>query len=468
MKTLFPKDFNWPIFIGLALLIRASFPGISWTCFFAILLFLHHFLLFFDSMGKVIPVRYLLGLFMCIQFFVGPTLAYNGFDEYTYVAYRMKIPESEYFGYAIPAVLAFILGLHFNSKNMSGEWINEKDISDFVSRFPKLPYWFIGVGLVASVVSTFFASELAFVFYLLGSAKFIGLFLLVIGTKMLKPLPLTVVIGSIVSSSLSDGMFHDLLTWLIFTAAVYAIKYRFGVNIKLIGLTVFIFMAVVIQLMKGIYRSAIHTQGAGIDTFTELYEEQNENANFFSFGNLANNVSRINQGFIITNIMFTIPDRVPFENGKEMMRILEAAFLPRFLAPNKLTAGNREIFTKYSGIKIKAGTSMGLSSLGDAYINFGVVGGALFMLVLGMAYNIILKVFQKNGKKYPILLMFTPLVFYYPIRPDCELQTILGHVVKSCFMIFVMLTFWKNVFKKRASNQDNKSNTVEAPIPANV
>jgi hypothetical protein len=70
--------------------------------------------------------------------------------------------------------------------------------------------------------------------------------------------------------------------------------------------------------------------------------------------------------------MITVPDKVAFEYGTELFQILEAAFLPRIIAPNKLNAGDRFIFMKYSGIPLLVGTSMGLSSIGDAYINFGI------------------------------------------------------------------------------------------------
>jgi hypothetical protein len=113
---------------------------------------------------------------MCIQFFIGPTLAYNGLDQYQYFMYRMRIPEMEYFSYAIPAVLAFIVGLHVFAGNLNGEVVDEKRIRYFVRNNPKLPYAFIIIGFFASIVSSFFSSDLGFVFYLLGSFKFIGLF----------------------------------------------------------------------------------------------------------------------------------------------------------------------------------------------------------------------------------------------------------------------------------------------------
>jgi hypothetical protein len=361
----------------------------------------------------------------------------------------MKIPEGPYFSYVIPAVVAFIIALHINAGKYKGEIVNEERVRLFVDKNPILPYYFIAIGFVASIVSGFFSSDLAFVFYLLGSFKFVGLFLLVMGTKQLKLLPSILVIGSIIGSSLSSGMFHDLLTWLIFCAAVYGIRYKFALRTKMIGLGIFIFMALTVQVLKATFRSSLGSNDntSGAELFAQAYEEKSDEGGLFNLNSLASSNVRINQGFIITNIMYTVPDMVPFEHGEEMYRIIESAIMPRILDPNKLNAGDRNIFMKYSNVQLAPGTSMALSSIGDAYINFGVFGGVIFMFVLGLFYSEVLNVFYKQSFTYPVLLLFVPLVFYYPIRPDCELQTILGHVVKSCFLIFVMIQVWKFKFR---------------------
>ncbi len=173
---------------------------------------------------------------------------------------------------------------------------------------------------------------------------------------------------------------------------------------------------------------------AGAETFAKLYEKQSEQNGVFNFNSLAEANVRINQGFIITNIMRTVPDKVEFQNGGEMYQIFESAVLPRILAPNKLNAGDRAIFAKYSQIAVAPGTSMGLSSLGDAYINWGTIGGTIFMLFLGILYSEVLNAFQKYSRDYPVLILFTALVFYYPIRPDCELQTIWAIFLNPVFL----------------------------------
>lgn len=86
---------------------------------------------------------------------------------------------------------------------------------------------------------------------------------------------------------------------------------------------------------------------------------------------------------------------------------------------------------------------MSISALGDGYVNYGTFGGSIFMFLFGFAFNIVLNGFQRFSRHFPIILLFTPLVFYYPIRPDTALQTGLGHLVKASFLLWVMLLFWK-------------------------
>lgn len=449
MKSLSHPNFRWEIFFPAIFLLKIGWIDLSIIGWVALSISLYQLMLLFDAIGHFIPVRYILGFFMCLQFFIGPTFAYNGAEQYAYFMYRMKVPEMEYFSYAMPAVLSFILGLHLTAGSLKGERINRKAINQFLERYPSVPYIFIIVGFVCSLVSGFLPSELSFFFYLLGSLKFIGLFLLILNDNPLKGLYLSLIGASIVSSSLGEGMFHDLLTWIIFTVAVLALKYRFSAQTKLIGGAVFLVGVLVLQSLKGSYRQAIAVEGGGIETFANVYEEENEQESLFSLKRIATNNTRINQGFIITNIMKTVPDMVPYSNGEELWKIIEAAILPRFLAPNKLKAGDNELFTQYSGIRLRSSTSMSLSSVGDAYINFGAWGGCVFMFCLGLLYNFILQLFDKKGRKYPVLLLFTALVFYYPIRPDTALQTILGHVFKSLFVIYLIMTIWKQQFTRR-------------------
>lgn len=382
---------------------------------------------------------------------LGPTFAYNGLDVYQRGHLKMQIPELDYFMYAIPAVIAFIFGLHVTAGNLKGEFINEENIRKYVAQNTSLPYYFVGIGFLSSIVAPYFGAELGFVFVLLGCFKYIGAFLIILGNRHLKPFFLVLVYGSIILSSLKGAMFHDLITWLIFLGIVFALRYRPSINIKAAFVFGFIILALIIQQLKGDYRKTVWREGeeGGVQTFNDALTENENTGGVFSAEKLGASNIRINQGFIVTNIMQTVPFKAPYENGAELWKILYSAIMPRILAPDKLRAGDRDIFMKYTGMYLMPGTSMGLSSLGDFYINFGSVGGIICMFFYGLLFSEVLNAFYKNSFRYPILILFTPLVFYYPIRPDCEMQTILGHLVKSCFLIFVMIQVWKVKFMIR-------------------
>ena len=216
MESLFKVKFNWPAIFATAVLLQLLFPGMSWFSKLAILITLHQFILLFNSIGYVIPVRYLFGSLMCLQMLLGPMLAYNGLDKFQLPNYQMKIAEFAYFSYVIPAVICFIAGLHISAGKLKGEVIDRESVLTSVKNNPNLAYILIVAGFFSSIAAVFFSTELAFIFVLIGGFKFIGLFMIIIGKKQLKILPLIVVIGSIISTSLTIGMFHDLLTWIVF------------------------------------------------------------------------------------------------------------------------------------------------------------------------------------------------------------------------------------------------------------
>ena len=433
--------------VGIFILIVA--PGISFLNFVALMIAAYQFALLFYSFNYVIPIRYLAGSLMCLQFLVGPTFAYMGLDEYQYFKYKMQVPEWDYYSYAIPAVICFILGLNINSK-LKGEFINKESIMNYVKAHPKMIYIFIIGGFVSSVIASFFGSEFGFVFYLLGNFKFIGAFLLIIGGVRLKPLPIIIVFGSIIASSLGSSMFHDLITWLIFLLAILAIKYQPPMPVKTAIGVGFIVLVVVIQQLKGAYREANPYGGnkGNLSTFGTVYTQQKNKGALFDKVSLAQSNVRISQGFILSHIIKHIPKKEPYANGEELYKILEAAFLPRILAPNKLKAGDNKLVRKYSGIQLTDDTSMSLSAPGDGYINFGLAGGCIFMFVLGGFFNFVLVKFEKISRKVPLALLFTPLVFYFPIRPDTALQTGLGHLVKACFLLYFILVVWRHHFEQ--------------------
>ena len=80
MYTLFKVNINWGVYAICAIMLLMVFPSMSLYSYFALLIAMHQFFLLFFSINDAIPIRYLLGSFMCLQMFIGPALAYNGLD----------------------------------------------------------------------------------------------------------------------------------------------------------------------------------------------------------------------------------------------------------------------------------------------------------------------------------------------------------------------------------------------------
>ncbi len=457
MNNLFKTDveINWRIYFAIVIFTKLFFPNLSYYSYFAFMVSAYQFMLLFYSIGFILPVRYLAGSLMCVQMLVGPAFAYNGLDEYQLGFLKMQVGEATYFSYVIPATIMFLIGLRIKfNQNISDEYINTKKLKEYVSKNQITMYVFIVIGFISSLVSSFFSTEIGFVFTLLGSFKFVGLFMIILGEQQLKPITLFVVLASIILTSLGEAMFHDLLIWLLFMGAVISLKYKPSNYLKL-GLAVFfISTAIFIQMLKGDYREATWKEGkeGNVTNFAATTQKKSDQNELFTIEKLKQSNIRINQGFIITNIMNNVPEKENYANGVELLQILEAAILPRVIAPNKLNAGDRFFFMKWAGFPIAAGTSMGLSSIGDGYINFGKFGGMIFMFFLGLLFSFVISVFYKHSNEYPVLYLFPTLVFYYPMRADCELQTILGHLIKSCFLIFVLIKVWKNYFVLKVSS----------------
>jgi hypothetical protein len=83
---------------------------------------------------------------------------------------------------------------------------------------------------------------------------------------------------------------------------------------------------------------------------------------------------------------------------------------------------------------------MGISIIGEAYGNFKVMGGILFMGIWGFLLAKIWIFLLKKCLKTPLLLAFLPLIFLQVIKAETELVVVLNHLVKSSIVVFGF--FW--------------------------
>ena len=136
----------------------------------------------------------------------------------------------------------------------------------------------------------------------------------------------------------------------------------------------------------------------------------------------------------------------------------EAAFLPRILAPDKLMSGDKKIFNSFSGHQIDQNTTMGLGVFADGYIAYGYWGVMFFTFGLGLLFNITFRIVESWAKSSEFSVLMVMPFLNYAIRPDCELQTTINHLVKGLivFGILVTLTKFNFVISGRCSGSKVK------------
>lgn len=392
--------------------------------------------------GNIIPIPELMVLLAALQWIVGPYIDYhNGIEHYKY---KMYIPEEQYMAFAVPAVIALKAGLALFPRKIHIESIKES-IIELLQKHPRLPYLLVGLGIVAPFLGSLFPPGLSFVFFLLSQVKYIGALYFVLSGHAYRWLIFTGLMVLSALGSIASGMFHDLLLWLVLTISFVFHEFKSRFWSKIIIMIIGGFFAITIQSVKHQYRNlspGVSGNIAKAGLFIHLA------SNEWKGGKIINPVDdneinvRLNQGWIISKIMQHIPEQEPFANGQTIIDALEAAFLPRIIAPNKKIAGGQENFRKYTGLPLGRGTSMGISLAGEGWANFGYFGGILFLFCWGAFIGWFWKKLGDWSSFFPTLLVWSPILFLQTVKAETELVVVLNHLIKSSILVFGLLYYF--------------------------
>jgi len=94
---------------------------------------------------------------------------------------------------------------------------------------------------------------------------------------------------------------------------------------------------------------------------------------------------------------------------------------------------------------------MGLGLFADGYTEFGQFGAIIYVFLFGLMYGCVMNQFFVRSKQYPILILFAVLAFIYPMRPDCETQTVLGHLFKTIMLLAIIFTLFRKTFELKST-----------------
>lgn len=402
---------------------------------FGLLTFIFNKILF-ESNNQFVFREWALLLY-CINYLVAPSITY-GLDSQD-INYAMKIPSDDYFQLAIPAFLLFSLGVFilptqifkinfYQIKN--GAVINEK----FLVRITIL-------GIAARFIIGIIPSDLGFLLYLISLIRFVSAFALFSISKRYWYWSLIVLLLELFNAIIS-GMYHDAIMWIIFFGLYFVYSIKPKTLTKIIGGIILIIIVLFVQAFKSIYRSEVWygTEQANLTTAYNLGIKNTNSNLILGMDNLLSTLNRGNQAWIFASTVNNMDKNKNFQGLANVNKYMEAAVLPRFLSPNKLTSGNKEIFNEFSGHTINEGTSMGLGIFADGYIAYGPWGVYIFGFILGLIFSLTFKLVERWTNVSPFYVLLLLPLLNYAVRPDCELQTTINHLFKG-ILLYGFLVF---------------------------
>jgi hypothetical protein len=384
-----------------------------------------------------------------LNYLFSPAILYN-YNDADFLYYKMNCSIELYFVNAFIGVLSLHIGMFFFKTDIFKTDFKLLKVQAILND-KVLKNWTIGGLLLHYILLKVpMPAEIGFFILLLSALRYIGFFgLIVINPK--KHLYLLLVVGLYeFYVAISGGFFHDLLIWMSFLGLFLSYYLKITLRRKILFGFVFIFLAFIIQNVKGDYRDKIwkEEQQSSTTLFADVVSDKtSDSKTLYSKENILSTLIRINQGWITASTI-DYTDRYHNFAGTEVLELyIESALLPRFLAPNKLNSGDKQIFNKYSGHTINAGTSMGLGVIADGYVAYGTKGVGFFCFGLGLIFCGVFKIVGNWSKTSPFFMFMLFPILYYAVRPDCELQTTLGHIVKGTFAYFLVVRYYRNYFK---------------------
>jgi hypothetical protein len=389
-----------------------------------------------------------------INYLLSPAITYQ--LNSNHVIYKMKLTSDTYFSLAFPGFFFFMIGMFsLSTKLFKPEF---KKVSQATIINEQFLFRTVFFGIFLRVFSNYFPGEIGFLIYLLSMVRFVGAFSLFASNfRKFWWLALLVLFIELFYGFIA-GMYHDAIMWVIFFALFYVYTIKPSVRLKIIGSSSLILLVLFIQAIKFSYREKTWSGGkeANLETISEVGFSKTNSESIIGEDNLISTLNRGNQAWILASTADRMDRFKDFQGLTNVYKYSEAALLPRFLAPNKIKSGEKEIFNQFSGHIINETTSMGLGVFADGYIAYGAWGVYGFGLVLGLIFSLTFKLVERWTKYSPFYVLLLLPMLNYAVRPDCELQTTINHLSKSIIVFGALVYFSRSRFSLESSDNQRK------------
>jgi len=429
----------------------------SWEAM-GLVVFIMIFHSFINISLKRFDVRHLILLIASTQWIFGAVLSYNFLSYANY--YSMQVTSNEYFSFVVPAVLFYMIGVFFP---LNYPMIKKSRYVSYIGWLQKINRNYdvsliiIGVTSALLTKTTFVPARFTFIVFLLIGLTYVGLIMLVTNpnrSKNRKKLFFISIIIIIFSAILRGGV-GLAFVWLIMLFLIYAYFFKVTLVQKVFLFASAFVIVMVMQTIKFTYRDIVWfgNEKLGmierLEVFTGLVGEYDEELTLANETLQESLINRINQGWIISEIMDNMATTNNYFGGETIKKSLLSVILPRWLYSERLQAGGQLYFTKFTGRYLSKTTSMNLSILGEAYGNYGALGAYLFMFIFGLFLNFTFIVVVKLVLKYPLLIFFIPVIYQQVIKAENDFFIVLNHLVKASVFVFLVYFISTRFFNVR-------------------
>ncbi|MBD2704799.1 hypothetical protein IC229_29475 [Spirosoma sp. BT702] len=402
----------------------------------------HSFLTFLQRIGDRFALPECMGFIAALEILLIPAITYWVFPI------SMPIESDTYFRYALPAYIAFVVGLSWSQPGHSTRphYVYIQAVATYLQDKQQASLILFFIGLGGFTVKMIVPSAPTFISLLPSNCLFISA-LYAYYSKSAFFLLISVAALLVISTyTIQQGMFGDLFLWTMLLTLLVAAgsTYRITARQKT-GFVVLAFATLlVMQSIKVEYR---------LNTWGHQRNERSGNANLMGeliTDRLANpekvmNVQhlfsafiRFNQGLLIGSAMAKVPVHENFANGEVLLSFLHP-LVPRFIWADKPQTGGYENIRRFTSLRQNENTSMNLSPLGEGYVNFGY-GGILFSLAWGTLLGFVFQFLIRLSDKIPSVLLWIPALFFGCLTMETDILSAWGSLLNTS--VFVALLYW--------------------------
>jgi hypothetical protein len=443
------------IFSIVLFLIGYTSDGYSISENFSVCLLIYFFLDFLSNLGKKIVILDLTIIMAVLTCLVMPVIFYHVYTRANplarlWVKY-MPVNSDDYFAFALPAVLLLTLGLKVPlgrlKVNKSPELYIER-VKEYLNRRPNLGLTLVLTGFICGLLDFLSPDNLKEVFYLAAHLTHVGVFYVIYSPNKRKSLIVAGVILLVIGQSILTGMFGELVFMLACAMILVLLGKKIPFWRKLVLAVAGIFLIIIIQSVKRDYRDKSWKHG-GADAvyFAQLIGDRVTNLSSVLDPNIMFVTSvRMNQGWLVAETMYQVPDRHPFAHGETIWQSIAATIVPRFLWPDKPEAGGKANLKRFWGFNL-VGWSTNIGPLGEAYANFDRVGGVIYMLFYGLFFNLVLSLILKAAERRPSIILWIPFLFFNVVTVESDLLTTMGALLKGLFFTWLVFKIFHSALR---------------------